>query len=195
MGDLIAGIAPQVDTYTNWVSANPTLGKDASGNRFNQMIFATGSPVGDILIWGNDQTFTASYAAGQYIGMGINIQTYSTAWLLNEIGGVGVGKWDNVHLGDDPSGDDNVTHSLDAPLSDLIVKVFISTDGTDANSFEVVQSTQTAASRGITFEGVDDDNIIVQTGSSGIVYIDSSGTTQALDTEDWYYKIKVYKLS
>ena len=43
MADTRAGIAPQVDTYANWVSANPTLGKDDSGDSFNQMIFATGS--------------------------------------------------------------------------------------------------------------------------------------------------------
>ncbi len=67
MGDTRAGIAPQTDTYANWVSANPTLGKDDSGDSFSQIIFATDSPVGDILIWGNDQTFTASYAAGQFI--------------------------------------------------------------------------------------------------------------------------------
>ena len=67
MADTVAGIAPQTDTYANWVIANPTLGKDSGGKSFSQFIFATASPVGTILIWGNDQTFTTAYAAKQYI--------------------------------------------------------------------------------------------------------------------------------
>jgi len=30
------------------------------------------------------------------------IKKYTTGWLLNELGGVGVGDWTNVHLGNDP---------------------------------------------------------------------------------------------
>lgn len=66
MADILAGIAPQKDTYANWVTLNPTLGKTDSGNDYSQMIFATGSPVGDILIWGMAQSFVVAYAAGQY---------------------------------------------------------------------------------------------------------------------------------
>ena len=64
--------------------------------------------------------------------------TYNTGWLLNQIGGVGSPDWTNVHLGDDPSQDSNVNHNLDAPLSDLLVKALISTDGTDNNSYEIM---------------------------------------------------------
>jgi len=66
MADIVKGLAPQIDTYSNWVSLNPTLGKDYDSKSYGQIVFATGSPVGDILVWGNDQTFTASYAAGQF---------------------------------------------------------------------------------------------------------------------------------
>jgi hypothetical protein len=66
MADIVKGLAPQIDTYSNWVSLNPTLGKDYDSKSYGQIVFVTGSPVGDILVWGNDQTFTASYAAGQF---------------------------------------------------------------------------------------------------------------------------------
>ena len=66
MADIIKGIAPQKDTYANWVTANPTLGKDSGGNSYGQIIIVTGSPVGDLILWGNNQTFAVAYAAGQY---------------------------------------------------------------------------------------------------------------------------------
>ena len=66
MADITAGIAPRKDTYANWVALNPTLGKTDSGKNYSQMIFATGSPVGDILLWGMAQSFTTAFAAGQY---------------------------------------------------------------------------------------------------------------------------------
>ena len=199
MADTVAGIAPQTDTYANWVIANPTLGKDSGGKSFSQFIFATASPVGTILIWGNDQTFTTAYAAKQYIVTSANtvLSSYSTGWLLNEIGGAGVGDWTNVHLGDDPTGDDNVTHGLGAPLCDLIVKLFLSTDGTDANSFQVdaVVGDNVASSvrsLGYSVFHVDNNNITIQTGRSGLQSIIADGASVQLDNEDYYYKVKVY---
>ena len=70
MANTIAGIAPQLDTHANWVSLNPTLGLDADGKSYGQVIFSTGSPVGDILIWGNAQAYNDAYAAGQYAVLG-----------------------------------------------------------------------------------------------------------------------------
>ncbi len=95
--------------------------------------------------------------------------------------------------------DESVAHNLDAPLSDLLVKVLISTDGTDANSFEIMTGVSDinspGFSSGLTIYQGDNNNITVQTGVHGIVYLDGSGGTQVLDTEDWFYKIKVYKLT
>jgi len=70
MADQVLGIAPQKDTHTNWVSANPTLGKDSGGKSYGQIILSTDSPIGDILVWGNDQTYNVAYAAGQYLVTG-----------------------------------------------------------------------------------------------------------------------------
>ena len=103
-------------------------------------------------------------------------QCYDTGWLLNQIGGVGSPDWTNVHLGDDPSQDSNVNHNLDAPSSDLLIKILVSTDGTDNNSFEPVLSASdwdpvSTRSYGITIFQVDSNNITVQTGNDGILYI------------------------
>jgi len=83
------------------------------------------------------------------------------------------------------------------PLSDLLVKVLISTDGIDANSNEV--------DMGFIFPGndsryghgiiaVDNDNIIVQTGSGGMSLMLDNGTTNILDTDNYYYKIVVKRI-
>lgn len=118
------------------------------------------------------------------------ITKYDTGWINRS-------DWTNVHMGSDTTknADSNVAHSLNGNLSELIVKVLISTDGTDNNSFEInLVQTSNSEITGITFEQVDINNIIVQTGSGGIRYMDSSGASSLLDTEDWYYKIVVYKI-
>jgi hypothetical protein len=114
---------------------------------------------------------------------------YKTGWINRS-------DWTNVHLGSDTTlnADSNITHNLNAPLSKLLVKLFISTDGTDANSFEVTLYGGTAANYGITVYEVDNNNIRVQTAAAGIIYIDDASAHQIIDTENWYYKVKVWYL-
>jgi hypothetical protein len=117
------------------------------------------------------------------------IERYDTGWLhiYND-------DWTNVHLGSDNStSDSNVTHNLNAPLSELLVKVLISTDGTDANSFEVTPIGD-SGNEGLAISQVDENNITIQTGDSGFRSVNSNGLDYTLDTESWYYKIKVWKL-
>ena len=58
--------------------------------------------------------------------------------------------------------DGYVNHSLGLPLSELDVKLFISTDGTDANSFEALLFEQdSTVTLGQTAFYVDDNNIKV----------------------------------
>lgn len=109
---------------------------------------------------------------------------YDTGWIA-------CSDWTNQHLGDTVGG--NVAHNLQAPLSELAVKVLISTDGTDNNSFDVTYSDiYTAANYGITIFAVDKNNIKVQTGQNGITYTNDSGQNITIDTESWYYKVKVH---
>lgn len=117
---------------------------------------------------------------------------YDTGWINRS-------DWTNVHLGSDTTlnTDSNVTHNLNAPLSDLLVKVFVSTDGTDANSMEVGQESggySAGAEYGITVYQIDLNSVKVQTGAEGLVYNNDSGTAIAIDTENWYYKIKIWYL-
>lgn len=72
MANEIKGLAPQVQTYAAWVSANPTLGISGYG----QIVVATGTEYGDIMVWGAGQTFNVAFAAGQWF-QGIGAQSLS----------------------------------------------------------------------------------------------------------------------
>lgn len=88
--------------------------------------------------------------------------------------------------------DSSITHNLNQPLLNLLVKVFVSSDGTDANSMECFPAGSYYGWTNIT---VDNNNITVQTATLGLVYYDGGpGTATAINTQDWYYKVKVYFL-
>lgn len=124
------------------------------------------------------------------------VPKFDSGWLLNEMAGAGVADWANVHLGNDPTDPtDNLTHGLDAPLSDIIVKILISIDGTDNNSFEIVDSSYSSNDAwGITVYEVDDNNLKIQTGNRSFLYINDTGGIVGIEGNDWYYKIKIWKL-
>ncbi len=89
--------------------------------------------------------------------------------------------------------DTNFYHGFGMPLSKLLVEALVSTDGTDANSFELLDSAWGAgASYGIILYAIDNNNIKIQTGAAGITRLNDAGSANVIDTEDWYYKIKVY---
>ena len=118
----------------------------------------------------------------------------SNSWTYRyDTGWVACSDWTNVHLGTTLDG--NVTHNLNAPLPDLLVKVFVSTDGTDANSYELPLMTDVGSDIGITVFQVDLNNVKVQTGSGGAGGVTSdAGAMATLDTEAYYYKVKVWYL-
>ena len=111
--------------------------------------------------------------------------SYSTGWVANS-------DWTDAEF--------TVTHGLNAPLSDLIVKFFISTDGTEANAFEVASTSQfwqnsaaLSQNAGLQFRAIGANAVEIQTGADGINYVTASGLTNTIDTEAWYYKVKVYR--
>ena len=72
------------------------------------------------------------HSADEIEGLG-GLKNYDTGWVSNS-------DWTNQHLGDTVGG--NVVHNLNAPLSNLSVKIFVSTGGAvndtadlDAHSF------------------------------------------------------------
>ena len=119
------------------------------------------------------------------------IEKYDTGWINRS-------DWTNVHLGTDTTKDtdSDVTHALNAPLGELDVHVLVSTDGTDANAFEMWAGMMlnTVSNRfGITIFQIDDNNIQIQTAGDGIAYINGAGVFVAIDSENWWYKIVVLK--
>ncbi len=124
----------------------------------------------------------------------IILDGYDTGWIARS-------DWTNVHIGSSTTknADSNVNHGLDVPLSDLLVTVLASSDGTDANSFQILDSNYTDQVSGTLVWGftplaVDNDNIKIQTATNGITAILDAGGQNTIDTEDWYYKIKVWSL-
>lgn len=98
----------------------------------------------------------------------------------------------NEASGNTKDQDSNVYHGFSKNLSDLLVRVLISTDGTDNNSFEIIYAVNEASAGqvGMTIYQIDTNNIKVQTGTTGIRFFADDGTcTAILDNEDYYYKI------
>jgi hypothetical protein len=92
-----------------------------------------------------------------------------------------------------------VTHNLGAPLSELSVRVFVSSDGTEANSRETglyaAYNNTGPQNVGMQLVAIDDDSFTLQTGADGFWYITSTGSFDRIDTESWYYRVVVYRLS
>ncbi len=135
----------------------------------------------------NQEAATKKYVDDKHL-------SYDTGWINRS-------DWTNVHMGTTTTlnTDSNVTHNLGAPLSDIFVKVLISPTGADSDSFEIKDATHsiTLLATGFTVYAVDDDNVKVQTGQLGLAFVQDAGgsTANRIDTENWYYKIKVFKLT
>ena len=121
-------------------------------------------------------------------------ENYDSGWIARS-------DWTNVHLGSNTTKDtdSNLIHSLNANLSQLLVKVFISTDGTDTNSLDIIidgsQDGSDTHSIGITVHQVSADALILQTGTqSAGHYVEADGSKNSLTDDDFYYKVKVWKL-
>ena len=115
------------------------------------------------------------------------IPKYDTGWIA-------CSDWTNQLLGTALGG--AVTHSLSTPLPELLVQVFISSSSDGANAIEIMAAkvTNTVGTFGITKWEIDDNSLNIQTGAQGVTYFSGSGTIIIIDTESWYYKIKVWKL-
>ena len=137
--------------------------------------------------WGAITTIAPSKKA-VYDKIESMITKYNTGWINRT-------DWTNVHMGSSlvVDADSNVAHNLNASLSELSVRVFISTDGTDANSFETHPASGgfVISVYGHTIYQVDANNIKVQTGVGGLLKIEDNGTVTVIAGQDWHYKIVV----
>jgi hypothetical protein len=125
----------------------------------------------------------------------LNFGFYETGW-------ISCNAWGNRHLGSTalPKNTDSyVLHNLNADLSELIVKLMVSTDGTDNNSCEIsfggFYRDVAGQTWGCTAYQIDKNNILIQTAVQGLQRFNAAGGWQPFSSDDWYYNIKVFRLS
>jgi len=110
---------------------------------------------------------------------------YDTGWILFDTG------WLNKST--------NINHGLDAPITELITKIYITPDGTDDSAIEIRSASSknpgnAANVYGNSLLAVDDNNIEYRTGTNGIQYIDNAGAQIILDSETTYsLRAVIYK--
>jgi len=114
-------------------------------------------------------------------------------WAENDaITGTSSGATANVDTPLSKNLDSNIKHDMILNLYDLTVKYLISTDGTDANSFIMLNTNYTRnnanESYGDTIFQVDTSNIKVQTATLGLRFVLDAGTSDIVDTDDYFYK-------
>ena len=69
----------------------------------------------------------------------------------------------------------------------------ISTNGTDGNSV-MLRDSSDGSTGGYNIHAVDNNNLTVQTGFGGVFMTLHTGYKNLLDSDDYYYKITVFKL-
>jgi len=114
----------------------------------------------------------------------------------HDTGWINCTDWTNQFLGDTVG--NNVVHNFGLPLSDLLIRVLISTDGTDANSFEPVGFMTfdglSGQEYGYFIDAVDNNTISVITAAYGIPQYNAAGQWfNTITTESWYYRVIVEK--
>jgi len=173
-----ATIKNRRDTASNWTSNDPVL---------NEGEFGYETDTGKAKIGDGSTAWTSLLYAFIPSGL-VTGARYDTGWIANS-------DWTNMSA--------LLTHNLNANLSDLIFTLSISTDGTDGNSFRLDQisnlySTAGAAdfNYGYEFLQTSLNSVTLQSGKDGIQYlVAGSGVRDELDTEAWYYKVVVTKLT
>ncbi|MCL5018493.1 MAG: hypothetical protein M1416_01860 [Candidatus Pacearchaeota archaeon] len=149
-------------------------------------------------LWLRGQNFTGGGTPAGAI-MAFNLASCPTGWTAYtstyDTGWKNTSDWTNANLGTTFGG--NVTHSLNAPLSELLINLYLSTDGTDANSFMPFDSDQdsgTGHTNGYTAFAHNNSEFAIHTGISGISFKSLTGNYDLADTEAWYYKVVVSKI-
>jgi microcystin-dependent protein len=110
--------------------------------------------------------------------------SYSTGWVANS-------DWTNAEF--------TVTHGLNADLTGLLVEVWLSTDGTEANARQVYtgQRLSNVGERviGAGLTAIGTGSFTVQTGADGIYYgLDNTGAATFWGAStSGYYKVNVYR--
>jgi len=133
-------------------------------------------------------TYEFGYIKSEMItpaGEPVSALRYDTGWVANS-------DWSNFIV--------DIVHNLNANMSDLMVKVLLSTDGTDANSFTVdtgMYNAYTAGAdraMGYTLYQTDLNTINLQGGANYFVRLfKGTGTGIPIASNPYYYKVVVTK--
>jgi hypothetical protein len=121
--------------------------------------------------------------SGKWLVLNFDIN-YSTGWINRS-------DWTNVNPGTTTTKntDSNANHKMGAPIQDLEINFFVSTDGTDANAFQIESHIGNGSDAGLSIHAVDNNNVVYQTGAQGMEYIATPGGGRStLTTQDWYYR-------
>ena len=125
----------------------------------------------------------------------IKVRAGTATWHILEIK-ANYAKW--VANNDWTDAELTATHKLGAPLSDLVVKFFVSTDGTETGAFEIFPQGQNtgyaAGDYGFTLFAIDDDSLKIEMAKKGILYTNETGSQIIIAAQAWYYKVAVYRL-
>jgi hypothetical protein len=90
--------------------------------------------------------------------------------------------------------DNNIYHGLNLNLtkSRMDIRLFLSTDATENNAIEIGAVIHDYQDLGSNPFQVDVNNLKIQTSTNGTLYCAENGARIVVDTDDIYYKIKIY---
>lgn len=180
------------NTFVNTNASTATIYGDLTNNTSVQILpMAAMSFIGASTSWYIISQYSSSVITSTNV---VLTNSYDTGWVENLMNGGSTPEWRNVHLSSSGTGDANINHGFNCGLDKLYFKLLISTDGTDANSFDAIPINSGIGNYGYTPYYIDDGNIKIQTGDGGIAYLNDSGSGIALTNEAYYYRIIVLKL-
>jgi hypothetical protein len=187
----------EANVWTGWVNRS-----DWTNTHIGLVTVTYDNSTGGGKSWDVGETVTET---GGNACTGIIVSDSGTILLLRDITNGGVfanngvitgSNSSNVALinevsGDNKNQDTNLEHNMVQNLRALDWDFFISTDGTENNSFNTGTTDDTAQDRNYQMFQVDTSNIKLQSGANGVTQMTDAGTTNSIDTEDYYYNINV----
>ena len=115
----------------------------------------------------------------QVTGEAYDMMVWDSGWVANS-------NWNNEQL--------PAIHNLGAKLPNLRFDIFLSETGSDDDAFLIDSFNEGSSDTNFTYYGVDETQFVIQTGSDGLKRaVLGTGVREVIDTQSWYYKVKVYK--
>jgi hypothetical protein len=189
-------------TYT--LPSSPTTGLK---KKFKLIQQSTG-PSDYLIISGNGKNIDGNsvfhlngngdYLEIEYNGTQWIINTFQASYATNGDGWINRTSWTGGNPGSNTTlnADSNINHNLNAPISKLKITAYISVTGSesDAKVYTYSGGEDGGSFLGLQFFPVDNNNNLWQTATSGMTEFLSGGGRQTINTENWYYKVVVFRV-